>query len=1200
MKKYLLLIFSILAFCSVSGQVYLSENFDTSIPATWTITDGGEATGDSWFSGKVGTSSLDGSNCAVVNSDAANPGSHLIETLTSPIIDTSSATNLIFSFDQFFREVNSGESGKVEVFDGSTWIEVYSVTTDTGAFNNPNNQEIDLSLYKNVNFQIRFIYNDNDEYAWYWLVDNVNLENILCYDPENIVTSNLTSTSVDISWDDNTNVQEWYFVIQDQGIGNPNNPTAIVPSNNYNVSNLAPNTDYEIYLQADCGGSNGFSNWVGPINFTTLNTEPDTAPALNCTFGSGISIYQESFELNVAPPNWTGIIVPYSGANDGNWQIVEPGIPNNFSGPDLSPEGTTSGAHMEFEGGNGITGPAVSRLENIDISNALEGLNLEFDIYAYGDQTGTLIVRASNDNINFTEVFTYTGQYQQNATQDWFRAGADLSAFIGPTLSLEFEYTASGFRNELAIDNVEIVSCASTCNSSINVMVSNATGVQANVSWVGQSGETLWEYVVVEAGTGTPTGTPIQTTSNNVVVGPLDPDTDYEFYVRAVCNSTTNSGWEGPTLIQNVLVSNTSGSAVDQGGGCYLITPPEPSQVGTVWYENAIDLTQDFKLIFDANFGSNPGGQVYGPGPNGADGMTFVLKTTPDVEQGDPGFGIGYVGIDNSLIVEFDTFPNISGVGPVNQSDPLFDHIAIMQNGDSNHASANNLQGPVQASPTSIVIADGVTHEVKIEWEAATQTISVYFDCDLRISYSGDIVTNIFSGNPTAFFGFTGSTGGFNNLQQLCFKYIQLPVPVSLLEDKQICVGDTVTDVDANYTGATSYMWSPSTGVSDPTIPNPTFTPTVTTTYSLDITACGESLDTQSFTIYVSQPETAGFTYTSTCNGAIATLDAGSTPSGTFTFNPVPTDGAIIDANTGEITNGVPGTTYSVEYTTPGTSFCPGVDVASVTVTISDAISLQPSIDISECDFDEDGFEEFDLTTFEADILNGLNNVSVTYYASLTDAQNNTTANAISNITAYNAADGTTIYMRVENNTTNCFAITQFDLIVADATTLVFISNIVEIPADGSPILLEVSATNYNPSTDTIEWFFNNTLIPGENNLTISVSEEGIYEMAITNSNNCTSLISQMITKQVSNIIPQGISPNNDGVNDTFDLTGLDVESIEIFNRYGTQVYTKSNGYVNEWFGQDMSGNKLPTGTYYYIIRYQNGKEKASWVYINR
>ena len=106
--------------------------------------------------------------------------------------------------------------------------------------------------------------------------------------------------------------------------------------------------------------------------------------------------------------------------------------------------------------------------------------------------------------------------------------------------------------------------------------------------------------------------------------------------------------------------------------------------------------------------------------------------------------------------------------------------------------------------------------------------------------------------------------------------------------------------------------------------------------------------------------------------------------------------------------------------------------------------------------------------------------------------------------------------------------------------------------------------------------------------------------MAITNSNNCTSLISQMITKQVSNIIPQGISPNNDGVNDTFDLTGLDVESIEIFNRYGTQVYTKSNGYVNEWFGQDMSGNKLPTGTYYYIIRYQNGKEKASWVYINR
>ena len=83
-------------------------------------------------------------------------------------------------------------------------------------------------------------------------------------------------------------------------------------------------------------------------------------------------------------------------------------------------------------------------------------------------------------------------------------------------------------------------------------------------------------------------------------------------------------------------------------------------------------------------------------------------------------------------------------------------------------------------------------------------------------------------------------------------------------------------------------------------------------------------------------------------------------------------------------------------------------------------------------------------------------------------------------------------------------------------------------------------------------------------------------------------------------VIPQGISPNNDGLNDTFDLTSFDVQSIEIFNRNGIKVYVKSDGYTNEWRGQSKDGDELPTGTYYYIIRYQNGKEKASWVYINR
>ena len=56
---------------------------------------------------------------------------------------------------------------------------------------------------------------------------------------------------------------------------------------------------------------------------------------------------------------------------------------------------------------------------------------------------------------------------------------------------------------------------------------------------------------------------------------------------------------------------------------------------------------------------------------------------------------------------------------------------------------------------------------------------------------------------------------------------------------------------------------------------------------------------------------------------------------------------------------------------------------------------------------------------------------------------------------------------------------------------------------------------------------------------------------------------------------------------------------LNIFNRYGTIVYSKAN-YVNEWDGKSDNGNELPDGTYYYVIERSNGEAKSGWVYINR
>lgn len=81
--------------------------------------------------------------------------------------------------------------------------------------------------------------------------------------------------------------------------------------------------------------------------------------------------------------------------------------------------------------------------------------------------------------------------------------------------------------------------------------------------------------------------------------------------------------------------------------------------------------------------------------------------------------------------------------------------------------------------------------------------------------------------------------------------------------------------------------------------------------------------------------------------------------------------------------------------------------------------------------------------------------------------------------------------------------------------------------------------------------------------------------------------------------VPKGISPNGDGMNDTFDLRYHNVESLKIFNRLGVEVYNYGVGYKDQWHGQDKGGKSLVSGTYYYVIISQ-GKTKTGWVQINK
>ena len=69
--------------------------------------------------------------------------------------------------------------------------------------------------------------------------------------------------------------------------------------------------------------------------------------------------------------------------------------------------------------------------------------------------------------------------------------------------------------------------------------------------------------------------------------------------------------------------------------------------------------------------------------------------------------------------------------------------------------------------------------------------------------------------------------------------------------------------------------------------------------------------------------------------------------------------------------------------------------------------------------------------------------------------------------------------------------------------------------------------------------------------------------------------------------VPNGFTPNNDGINDDWELKGLEVfpqYRVEVLNRWGTKLFVSDNAQ-KRWDGR-FEGADVPSGTYYYVITF--------------
>ncbi|HEX4958832.1 MAG TPA: gliding motility-associated C-terminal domain-containing protein, partial [Lacibacter sp.] len=111
----------------------------------------------------------------------------------------------------------------------------------------------------------------------------------------------------------------------------------------------------------------------------------------------------------------------------------------------------------------------------------------------------------------------------------------------------------------------------------------------------------------------------------------------------------------------------------------------------------------------------------------------------------------------------------------------------------------------------------------------------------------------------------------------------------------------------------------------------------------------------------------------------------------------------------------------------------------------------------------------------------------------------------------------------------------------------------------------------------------------GSTDSVFRATKPGTYDVRVTNS--CgTSNSTFVLTETICNIyIPSAFTPNGDGLNDLFRISGaLYVKdfSMQVYNRWGQVVFTSTNAFEG-WNGTQQ-GLALDPGIYTYRIRFTN------------
>ena len=127
--------------------------------------------------------------------------------------------------------------------------------------------------------------------------------------------------------------------------------------------------------------------------------------------------------------------------------------------------------------------------------------------------------------------------------------------------------------------------------------------------------------------------------------------------------------------------------------------------------------------------------------------------------------------------------------------------------------------------------------------------------------------------------------------------------------------------------------------------------------------------------------------------------------------------------------------------------------------------------------------------------------------------------------------------------------------------------------------------TTFTEGTGTTKWTTPNGIEQG-NEIGYAITEDTRFYVSVQGEK-CMDTSSVFVKVNKPFLIPNGFSPNGDGKNETWNISGLPSIplNISIYNRWGSLVYEYPFAYTEPWRGTNQSGENLPLDTYYYVIR---------------